>query len=265
MLRFCANLSFLFLEEPFPRRFHTAAASGFRGVEFMSPYDYAAAEIAAWAQAADVEVVLFNLPAGNWACGERGLACLPGREAEFRAGVDLALDYARTLKCRRVHCLAGRTPPGENAEELAARYVANIRYAADCFSDIGAQVLIEAINSRIDMPGYWLDTPTKAFDLLGEIARPNVAVQFDVYHAAVMAGDPLPWLERHIHDIGHIQVADYPGRHEPGSGSIAYPSIFARLAELAYGAWIGCEYRPQADTVAGLKWLAEMNLGGAGQ
>ena len=255
MPKFAANLSFLFTEVPFAARFARAAKAGFRGVEFMSPYDYAAEEVAQWLAAAGLEMALFNLPAGDWDAGERGLACLPGREAEFFASVELAVHYAQALGCRRLHCMAGLRPDGEAEAVTRSRYVANIRAAADRVATAGLQLLLEPINSRIDMPGYWLDTPAKAFELLAEIDRSNVAVQLDIYHAHIMTGDPAYWLEKHLAQIGHIQIADYPGRHEPGSGEIDFPALFARLDASGYAGWVGCEYRPRAGSEAGLAWL----------
>lgn len=257
MPKFCANLSFLFADVPFPERFSRAAAAGFRGVEYLFPYDYPVTEVAGWLRAAGLEQVLFNLPAGDWDAGERGLACLPGREYEFRESVELALAYAGTLGCRRLHCLAGIAPAGVAEERLRAVYVANLRQAADRLAGAGIQLLIEPINTRIDMPGYWLDTPAKAFGLQAEIDRPNVLVQFDIYHAQVMAGDLARTIEAHIGRIGHFQVADNPGRHEPGSGEINYPYLFRLLDRLGYPGWVGCEYRPRAGTEAGLAWMRE--------
>lgn len=257
MPEFCANLTFLFAEVPFPERFQRAAAAGFRGVEYLFPYDYPPQAIAAWLQAVGLEQVLFNLPAGDWAAGDRGMACQPGREAEFRAGVELALAYAKALGCRRLHCLSGLRPEGVAEEKARTAYVANLRHAADRLAESGVQLLIEPINSRVDMPGYWLDTPAKAFELLAEIDRPNVAVQFDIYHAQVMAGDLARTIEANIGRIGHVQVADNPGRHEPGSGEINFPYLFDLLDRLGYDGWVGCEYKPQAGTEAGLGWLPQ--------
>lgn len=258
MPKFCANLTFLFAEVPFPQRFQKAAEAGFRGVEYLFPYDYPAPEVAVWLRSAGVEQVLFNLPAGDWTAGDRGLACRPERAEEFRAGVGQALDYAQALGCRRLHCLAGLRPDGVPEEVVRATYIANLRHAADRLAEAGIQLLIEPINSRVDMPGYWLDTPAKAFDLLAEIDRPNVAVQFDIYHAQIMAGDLARSIEANLARIGHIQVADHPGRHEPGSGEINYRYLFALLDRLGYAGWVGCEYKPQSDTVAGLGWMAEL-------
>lgn len=257
MPRFCANLSFLFADVAFPERFARAARAGFQGVEYLFPYDYPAREIAGWLKDNQLEQVLFNLHAGDWAAGERGLACLPGREAEFRETVGQARDYALALGCRRVHCLSGLTPAGTDPEEVRQIYLDNLRYCARRMAEVGIEVLIEPINSKVDMPGYWLDTPAQAFALQAELAEPNLRVQLDLYHAQVMAGDLARTLERHLPQIGHIQIADNPGRHEPGSGEIAYPYLFRRLDELGYTGWIGCEYKPRAGTEAGLEWFAE--------
>ncbi|MGE5384985.1 MAG: 2-oxo-tetronate isomerase [Betaproteobacteria bacterium] len=257
MPKYCANLSFLFTEVPFPERFERAARAGFRGIEFMSPYEHAPREVAAWLRQAGLEMVLFNLPAGNWAGGERGLACMPGREADFRAAVAQALPYAEALACRRVHCLAGLQPAGEAQERTRERFIANLRYAAERFAALDAEVLIEPINSRIDMPDYWLDTPAKAFELLAQIDRPNVAVQLDIYHATVMGDDAAEIIAAHFPAIGHVQIADHPGRHEPGTGMIDFAAIFATLDRLAYSGWVGCEYRPIGGTETGLAWKKE--------
>ncbi|MBS1190134.1 MAG: hyi [Rhodocyclaceae bacterium] len=255
MPNFCANLSFLFTEVPFPERFARAAAAGFRGVEYMSPYDHSPESVAGWLRDAGLQQVLFNLPAGDWGAGERGMACQPGREAEFRESVELAFTYARALDCRRIHCLSGLRPAGVDEARLRAAYVANLRWAADRVAGSGIRLLIEPINSRVDMPGYWLDTPAKAFELLTEIDRPNVAVQFDIYHAQVMEGDLARTIETHLGSIGHFQIADNPGRHEPGSGEINYPYLFALLDRLGYDGWVGCEYKPKAGTEVGLGWM----------
>ena len=257
MPKFAANLSFLFADVPFPERFQRAAAAGFNGVEYLFPYDYPASEVAAWLQAADLEQVLFNLAPGDWAAGERGLACLPHRQGEFAESVEQALDYAVLLDCERLHCMAGLCPAGVAETELEATYIANLRYAADRLATIGATVMIEPINSRLDMPGYWLDDVAKGFRLLDAVDRSNVKVQYDIYHAQVMGDDLARTLEKNIGRIGHIQIADHPGRHEPGSGEIDNPSMFALLDRLGYDGWVGCEYNPLATTEAGLGWLAK--------
>ncbi|MEY2632143.1 MAG: hypothetical protein RIR00_797 [Pseudomonadota bacterium] len=261
MPRFCANLSFLFTEVDFPARFEQAARAGFRGVEYLFPYAWPREEIAAWRREAGVEQVLFNLPAGDWAAGERGYACHPGREAEFRAGLEQALDYAAALGCRRLHALAGLAPAGASEAAIRATFCSNLGWAAQACARHGVQLLIEPINSRIDMPGYWLDTPAKAFQLQAEIAQPNLAVQLDLYHAQVMAGDLARTLAAELPRIGHIQIADNPGRNEPGTGEINYPFLFAELDRLGYAGWVGCEYKPRQGTLDGLGWFAPWRAG----
>mgnify|MGYP001765650415 CR=1 FL=1 len=255
MPKFAANLSFQFTDVAFRERFARAARAGFQGVEYLFPYDWPAHDVAEWLQAADVEQVLFNLPPGDWADGERGLACLPERRTEFAESVELALDYAVVLDCERVHCMAG-IRPGKVAEAvLEETYVANLRFAADRFATIGATVMVEPINSRIDMPGYWLDDIDKASRLIETIDRPNVKLQLDLYHAQIMQGDLARTIEDHFGLIGHVQIADNPGRHEPGTGEIHYPFLFAQLDRLGYSGWVGCEYKPLTTTEAGLGWL----------
>ena len=255
MPKFAANLSFLFTESPFPERFQKAAAAGFRGVEYLFPYAWSATELAGWLASAGLEQVLFNLPAGDWAAGERGLACLPHRQDEFAESVERALHYATLLDCPRLHCLAGLRPAGYMEAELEATYIANLRYAADRLACIGATVMIEPINSRVDMPAYWLDDMAKAFRVLEAVDRSNVKLQYDVYHAQIMAGDLTRTLSANIQRIGHIQIADNPGRHEPGTGEINYPFLFDQLDRLGYTGWVGCEYHPLTTTAASLGWL----------
>ena len=255
MPKFAANLSFLFTELPFGERFARAAAAGFAGVEYLFPYDWPAGEVAGWLADAGVEQVLFNLPPGDWAAGERGLACLPQRQGEFAESVEQALDYAMVLDCERVHCLAGLRPAGCDEAMLETTFVANLRHAADRFATIGATVMIEPINSRIDMPGYWLDDVGKGFRLLQAVDRSNVKLQLDLYHAQIIQGDLARTIEANIDHIGHVQIADNPGRHEPGSGEIHYPFLFDLLDRLGYTGWVGCEYKPQTTTEAGLGWL----------
>jgi hydroxypyruvate isomerase len=266
MPKFAANLSFLFADAPFPERFRRAAAAGFTGVEYLFPYEWPAHDIAGWLNAANLEQVLFNLPPGDWAAGERGLACLPGRQGEFAEGVEQALNYALLLDCRRLHCMAGLSPKGTSVgaspagvseDELVETFVANLRYAADRLATIGATLLIEPINSRIDMPGYWLDDVAKGFRLLEAVDRSNVKLQYDIYHAQIIAGDLARTLEANIQRIGHIQIADNPGRHEPGTGEINYHFLFDLLDRLGYDGWVGCEYKPLGTTEAGLGWLPE--------
>lgn len=261
MPKFAANLSFLYPELSFEARFAQAAADGFRGVEYLFPYDWPAEQLAERLRAHGLEQVLFNLPPGDWAAGERGLACLPERREEFAAGVDKALAYAQALGCRRLHCMAGLRPAGVAEEVLEATYIANVRHAAERLAEIGATLTIEPINSRIDMPGYWLDSIERGFCLLEAVDRQNVKLQYDIYHAQIIAGDLARTLRAHIGRIGHVQIADNPGRHEPGTGEINYPYLFALLDELGYAGWVGCEYKPRAGHGAGLGWATSF-LGG---
>ncbi len=256
MPKFAANLSFLFTDGAFRQRLERAAAAGFGGVEYLFPYDWPAHDIAEWLQAAGVEQVLFNLPPGDWAAGERGLASLPHRQGEFAEGVEQAVDYAMVLDCRRVHCMAGIRPPGVAAAELEATYVANLRHAADRLATVGATVMVEPINSRIDMPGYWLDSIDQALRLIETIDRDNVKLQLDLYHAQIIQGDLARTISDNFDRIGHVQIADNPGRHEPGTGEINYPFLFGLLDRLGYAGWVGCEYKPLTTTEAGLGWLS---------
>ena len=255
MPKFAANLSLLFTDVPFCERFARATAAGFTGVEYLFPYEYPAADIADWLRANDLEQVLFNLSAGDWAAGERGLACLPHRQGEFAESVEQALGYAVALDCRRLHCMAGLRPDGASEAELTEAFVANLRFAADRLATVGVTVMIEPINSRVDMPGYWLDDVAKGFRLLEAVDRSNVKLQYDIYHAQIIAGDLARTLEANIDRIGHVQIADNPGRHEPGSGEINYPFLFGLLDRLGYDGWVGCEYKPLMTTEAGLGWL----------
>ncbi|PKO91228.1 MAG: hydroxypyruvate isomerase [Betaproteobacteria bacterium HGW-Betaproteobacteria-10] len=255
MPKFAANLSFLFTDVPFLARFERAAAAGFKGVEYLFPYDYPAAEIAECLRENNLQQVLFNLSPGDWAAGERGLACLPQRQGEFAESVEQALNYAMQLDCRRLHCMAGLAPAAVDRAELEATYVANLRYAADRLATMGVTVMIEPINSRIDMPGYWLNSIEQGFRLINAVDRSNVKLQYDIYHAQVIAGDLARTLTANIERIGHIQIADNPGRHEPGTGEINYPFLFDLLDRLAYDGWVGCEYKPLTTTEAGLGWL----------
>lgn len=255
MPRFSANLSFLFQELPFLERFEAAARCGFRGVEFHFPYDHAADEVARAARAAGVEIVLFNLPAGDWAAGERGLGCLPARTAEFRDGVALALDYARTLDCPRLNCLAGLAPAGVADEELRDTLVSNLRHAADVLAPHAIALLLEPLNTR-DTPGFFISRTAQAGAVLDAVGCASAYIQYDVYHAQVMEGDLARTLAAWLPRIGHVQFADNPGRGAPGSGEINFPWLFAELDRLGYAGWVGAEYRPGgARTEDSLGWL----------
>ncbi|WP_097093458.1 2-oxo-tetronate isomerase [Novosphingobium sp. Chol11] len=254
MVKLAANLSMMFQDLPFLDRFDAAEATGFYGVEFMFPYDHDPADVAARAQKCGLEVVLFNLPAGDWAGGERGIAALPDRVEEFRAGVAKGLNYARTLGCPRLHLMAGKAPA---SAEFRAALVSNIGYAADLAAADGIEILIEPINTRVDIPGYFYSTTEEALSVMDEAARSNVRLQYDIYHMQIMEGDLARTIERLLPRIGHMQLADNPGRAEPGSGEINYPWLLSHIDALGYDGWIGCEYRPAGDTKAGLGWARD--------
>jgi len=254
MPRFAANLSFLFQEVPFLDRFAAAASAGFRAVEFMFPYDHPAAAVAERLTSARLENVLFNLPPGDWSAGERGLACLPGREEEFRSSVATALPYAAALKTPRLHAMAGVIPAGANHAACQSTYLANLRYAAEQLAAAHITLLIEPINTR-DMPGYFLNTQSQAAEVCAAVGLPNLKIQMDCYHMQIAEGDIATKLRRYATLCGHVQIAGVPERHEPNTGEINYPYLFQLLDEIGYEGWIGCEYRPAGKTLDGLGWL----------
>lgn len=255
MPRFDANISWLFTELPFLDRFEAAAKAGFQAVEIQNPYEQSKAAIVERLARHGLEVALHNMPAGDWAAGERGFACLPGRVADFRASVEQALDYATALRAPRIHCLAGVAPPGADPARLRATYVDNLRHLAAQAARARIEVMIEPINTR-DIPCYFLNRSAQAVSLLDEIGARNVRLQYDVYHMQIMEGDLVPTIERLLPRIGHVQIADTPGRHEPGTGEINYPFVLGKLDALGYAGWVGCEYRPRAGTAEGLGWMA---------
>lgn len=257
MLRFAANLSFLFNEVPFLDRFAEAGQAGFGAVEFAFAYDYQAKDIAARAQEHGLEVVLINAPPGDYAAGDRGLASLTGREHEFAASVATALRYAATLKCPRVHVMAGMLPAGADDAERARRlrtFKRNLEFACREAAEVGVTITIEPLNQR-DFPGYLLSTQAEAHAIREELGLSNLAVQMDFYHAQIVEGDLATKFRQWQPHIGHVQIAGVPGRHEPDTGEINYAYLFRLLEELRYDGWIGCEYRPAAGTTAGLHWL----------
>src|SRR5271170_1224172 len=265
MPSFSANLSFLFTELPFLDRLPAAARAGFKGVEYVSPYEHGARDIARRLADHGLTQALFNLPAGDWEAGERGIAILPGREAEFRDGVSRALDYAEDLGCARLNCLAGIAPPGADRQALEATFVANLAFAADATRGRGVKLLIEPINTR-DIPGFFLTRSDEALRLMGRLKAGNLYLQADIYHMQVMEGDLAQRLEAAMPLIGHIQIADNPGRHEPGSGEINYAFLLPMIDRLGYDGWVGCEYLPLTTTEAGLAWMAPYrNRGGKGE
>ena len=261
MPRFAANLSMLYNDMDFLDRFAAAARDGFQAVEYLFPYAYPAHALAARLQAHGLRQVLFNGPPGDWDAGERGLACLPGREAEFEDGIAQAVGYAQALQCPRIHVMAGVVPPGADAAAVRATYIANVRRAAALAAPHGIQILLEPINSR-DMPGFFLHRQDQAHALLAEIGAANVKVQMDLYHAQIMEGDLAMKIRQYVPTghVGHLQIAGVPGRHEPDVGEVHYPYLFELLDHLGYEGWIGCEYRPARGaaphaTSDGLGWL----------
>ncbi len=251
MPRFAANLTMMFNEHGFLDRFAAAARAGFDAVEFLFPYDFPAEAIAERVAAHGLEVVLFNMPPGDWAKGERGIAALAGREQEFRDGVARALAYAEALGTPRLHLMAGIASRSDTA--ALARYRDALAFAADAAGAEGRDLLIEPLNPR-DMPGYLLNDFQQAADLITELGRPNLKLQFDIYHRQILHGDMLKGLEALMPIIGHIQTASVPGRNEPGTGELDDFRIFAALDRLGYAGHVGCEYRPAGETVAGLGW-----------
>ncbi|MBP6019682.1 MAG: hydroxypyruvate isomerase [Burkholderiaceae bacterium] len=254
MPKFSANLSMLFHEVDFMDRFSAAAASGFQAVECQFPYGHDAALLAEQLHSHKLTMVLHNLPPGDWDAGERGIACHPDRRAEFRAGVQLAIDYATALGCKQLNCLAGITPKGVTQETANATLLDNLRYAAHALQQVDIRLLIEPINNY-DIPGFHLNTTQQAMELIRASDCTNLFLQYDVYHAQRTEGELATTIAVCLPHIAHIQVADNPGRHEPGSGEINYPWLFRHIDRLGYDGWIGCEYRPATTTQAGLAWL----------
>jgi hydroxypyruvate isomerase len=260
MLRFSANLSFLFGEVAFLERFGAARAAGFDAVEFAFAYDHEAEDIAGAAREAGVQVVLINLPPGDLEAGERGLAGVPGREKEFAEALATAIHYAGVLGCPRIHAMAGVVPEGATPEDCEATFAANLAMAAAHAADRDLKVMIEPIN-RLDMPGYILSYQDQARRIIKQVGAQNLRLQFDAYHCQIMEGDLARKFERLLPLIGHVQIADNPGRHEPGTGEINYGFLLRYMERLGYAGWIGCEYKPEAGTEQGLGWLAPFRGG----
>lgn len=253
MPRFAANLSMLFTEVPFLDRFERAAQAGFEAVEFLFPYAYPVEDIQQRLDATGLQIVLHNLPAGDWDAGERGIACDPSRVDEFRAGVAQAVTYAHALGVPQLNCLVGKAPAGVDAATLRRTLVDNLRFAAAALKMAKLRLLIEPINA-FDIPGFYLNRTDQALDILDEVDAANAFVQYDIYHAQRMEGELAATLSKHLARIGHIQLADNPGRGEPGTGEINYPWLFRHIDALGYDGWIGCEYKPRTDTLGGLGW-----------
>ncbi len=270
MPRFAANLSMLYPEFDFLDRFEAAARDGFKAVEFLFPYAWEAGELAARLRANGLQQVLFNMPPGNWDGGERGLACLPGREAEFRAGVEQALAYAAALDCPRVHLMAGLVPEGVERERVQPTYLENLRWAAERAARAGRDVLIEPINTR-DIPRFFLNRQDHAHEIIGMLGAPNLKVQMDLYHCQIVEGDLAMKIREYLPTgrVGHFQIAGVPERHEPDIGELNHPYLFDVIdqvsAQCGWDGWIGCEYRPARGAVArgtsdGLGWLTKASV-----
>lgn len=261
MPRFAANLSMLYNDVDFLDRFAAAARDGFQAVEYLFPYAYTPEQLAALLRQHGLQQVLFNAPPGDWDAGERGIACLPGREAEFREGIARAITYAQALQCPRIHVMAGLVPQDVDPATVRATYVANVRYAAEQAAAHGIQILLEPINGR-DMPGFFLSRQDQAHALVAEIGATNVKVQMDLYHCQIVEGDLAMKIRQYLPtgNVGHFQIAGVPERHEPDVGEVHYPYLFQLLDTLGYDGWIGCEYKPARGaaphaTRDGLGWL----------
>ena len=259
MLRFSANLSMLYPEHAFLDRFDVAARDGFTGVEYVGPYGEEADAIAERLGRNKLTQALFNLPAGDWTAGERGIATLPGREQEFRDGIDTAIRYARVLGCRQVNCLAG-IPKGVTPGLAEATLVANLKYAAPQLAEAGIRLLLEPINP-VDMPGFFVNSTAHALSIFEQVGSDNLFLQYDFYHMQRVQGELATNFATLQPLIAHVQVADNPGRHEPGTGEINHPFLFGLMERLGYDGWVGAEYGPLAGTSEGLGWLRDYQAG----
>jgi hydroxypyruvate isomerase len=259
MPKIAANLTMLFTEVPFLDRFEAAARAGFKAVEFLFPYAYPAAELKARLQGNGLQLVLHNLPPGDWDGGERGIGCLPDRTEEFCSGVGKAIEYATALGAPQCNCLAGKIPHGADDAQLRKTFVGNLKYAAGEFKKAGLKLLIEPIN-YYDIPGFYLNRTAQAISILDEVGADNAFVQYDIYHAQRMEGELANTIKANLPRIAHMQLADNPGRNEPGTGEINYRFLFGWLDEIGYKGWIGCEYKPKTNTEAGLGWRAAHGL-----
>jgi hydroxypyruvate isomerase len=253
MTKLAANLTMLFNELPFLDRFEAAADAGFHGVEFLFPYAFDVEDIADRLSKSKLELVLHNLPAGNWEAGERGIACHPDRIDEFKAGLDTAIRYAKALGLTQLNCLAGIKPAGVSDDAAHLTFVNNLTFAADKLKTAGIRLLIEPINT-FDIPGFFLSRTKQALAIIQETGSDNLFLQYDIYHAQRMEGELINTIKANLALIKHIQLADNPGRFEPGTGEINYHNVFAQLNEMGYEGWIGCEYKPKAGTLEGLGW-----------
>jgi hydroxypyruvate isomerase len=252
--KFCANLTMLFNEVGFTERFEAAAKAGFQGVEYLFPYAFPKEQLAEQLDKHKLTQVLHNLPAGDWDKGERGIACHPDRVGEFQDGVATAIGYAQALGCRRINCLAGVAPLGVDIDRVHDTFVSNLKFAAAELAKADIRLLIEPVNT-MDIPGFYLSHTAQALAIIDAVGSSNLALQYDIYHMQVMEGDLARTIERHLGRIGHLQVADNPGRNEPGTGEICYPFLFDYIDRLGYDGWIGCEYKPRTKTLDGLGWI----------
>ena len=257
MPHFAANLTFLFTEQPFLKRFAAARLAGFNAVEFMFPYDYDLADIKVQLESNDLRLILCNLPAGNWAAGDRGTAADPARQAEFREGIVRGIAAARTLGVSRLNCLVGLKPAALSPAETRKTVARNLRYAAEELGRAGIRLLVEPVN-HLDMPGFALNTCGQVLELIAEIGHDNTFLQFDVYHACREGEDPFAILANRLPRIGHIQIADCPGRHQPGTGQTDFNALFARIDESGYEGYVSLEYIPVPDTLSSLAWLSTL-------
>ena len=256
MPRLAANLTMLFNEVDFPDRFEAASRAGFVGVEYLFPYAYDKDMLAEKLHGNGLTQALHNLPAGDWDAGERGIACLPDRVGEFQDGVGAAIEYASALGCTQVNCLAGAPPEGADDDTLRETLVGNLRFAASKLKDAGIALVVEPINTR-DIPGFYLTRTAQALSVIDEVGSDNLWLQYDVYHMQIMEGDLVPTIEANLGAIRHVQIADNPGRNEPGTGEINYDFVLAELDRLGYAGWVGCEYKPLTTTEDGLGWAAK--------
>lgn len=259
MISWAANLSTLYRDAPFLARFALARSSGFEAVECQFPYEIPATSVRKVMDEQKLRMVLINFPAGDWAAGERGIGCHPDRVAEFRAGVAQGLTYAQALDVRQLHALVGVPPEGVAVAQAWTTWIENLRFVADVLAPHGMRVLVEPINT-VDIPAYLISRPDEAVRAIEEAGRPNIALQFDVYHVARMGLDVLSEMHQHRSRIAHVQIADAPGRAEPGTGEIDFAPIWTRLTDIGYAGHVGCEYFPQdqgpSGTQAGLAWWA---------
>jgi hydroxypyruvate isomerase len=254
MPKFNANLTMLFKEVDFLDRFERAARAGFKAVEFLFPYEWDKNELKGRLQDNNLHLVLHNMPPGQWAAGERGIACLPDRVTEFRDGVGRAIEYATALGCERLNCLAGIPPATESPEKVQQTLVSNLRYAAEETQKAGIVLMAEALNAQ-DMPGFALNSTRQALALLEAVDHPNLYMQYDIYHMQIMEGNLITTISRNLDKIKHMQLADVPGRHEPGTGEINFENLFRAIDEMGYQGWIGCEYNPTGSTEESLAWV----------